>query len=593
MIANGYQIFDDDTKQIRAVTYCDIAILARMNDSVLGLAKALTESGIPTETAQPGLLAKPEAVLAIACLRRLADEADTLATAEIVSLTSGNDAEVWLKNRLHYVANHDATEWNSWLESGEGAFPIVQRLAELRPLCQVLTVKEALELVVAECHADAEVLSWSKSHAKARMRLANLQALIGMAKAYEESCRGSGRVAAISGFVLWLEEQAKAGQDNLAEAGTNSVRVLTYHGCKGLEWPVTICTELDGNIRDNLWGASVQPKGEINVSEPLKDRFIRFWPKPYGKQKKVDLYDRASQSPLAEKFRSEAIEESKRLLYVGLTRARDLLILANPIGKTGVLSSGEWIETLDCPQLLAQGKTQEITFPSGTSIPCECKEYEPEVIPDDLPQIDFIPSLHWFPTKPLVQRLPLIANPSTAEPVPCHVAEVVSIGNPVQVKGNPSLRQLGLSIHGCIAASVCDRSNLNSMLISEMIEANGVKHSVDIDILLDQITSFLNWCESRYGKVSMLAEYPIEMVNENEQWVNGQIDMLIDTPEGWILIDHKASKKSEESFQDLASTYSGQLAMYCKAIEAATNKKVLERWLYLPILGKSIKVEEN
>lgn len=592
LIAEGYQVFDKETKQVRNVTYGDIAILARMNDSVLNLAEALAESGIPTETAQPGLLAKPEAILAIACLRRLADEDDTLATAEIVSLASGDNPEVWLQNRLNYVVSHERHEWCKWLESGDDAYPIIQRLAELRPMCQVLTIKEALELVIAECHADANVLCWSPSHEKARMRLANLQALIGMAGDYEESCCGSSRIASIPGFVLWLQEQSKAGQDSLAEAGTNSVRVLTYHACKGLEWPVTICTELGSNIRDNLWGASVQPQGQIDVASPLKDRFIRFWPWPFGKQQKVPLAERADQSPQAEKFRKEATEEAKRLLYVGLTRARDLLILASPIEKSGNLATGEWIDSLDCPQLLAQGDVQEIAFPSGVSITCVCREYEPEK-EEKSKMPDPSRALSWFAIKTLEDRLPLIANPSAAQPVPCHVAEIATVGKPIQTKGNPNLGQLGLAVHASIAAAVSDRANLDTQLVSGMLEANGVCGCADTDELVTQIGSFLDWCEIRYGKAPMLAEHPVEMVMENGQWVVGQIDLLIDTPEGWILIDHKASMKTEDSFPDLAAGYSGQLGMYRHAVESATNRKVIESWLYLPVSGKAIKVEIN
>lgn len=91
----------------------------------------------------------------------------------------------------------------------------------------------------------------------------------------------------------------------------------------------------------------------------------------------------------------------------------------------------------------------------------------------------------------------------------------------------------------------------------------------------------------------MLAEHPVEMVMENSQWLVGQIDLLIDTPEGWILIDHKASMKSEDSFPDLAAGYRGQLATYQCTVDTATNHKVIESWLYLPVSGKAIKVEIN
>jgi ATP-dependent exoDNAse (exonuclease V) beta subunit len=590
LVTEGYLVQDKNSGAVRKVTYADIAVLARMNDSVLKVADALSEAGIPTETSQPGLLKKPESVLAIACLRRLTDEADTLATAEIVSLTSGDEPEVWLQRRLNYLASHEQETWNNWLESGDDANPIMRRLAELRPRVQVLTVKEALELVIAECHADANVLSWSASHAKARMRLANLQALVGMAAAYEESCRGSGRIASIPGFLVWLSEQAKKGLDSLADAGTDSVRVLTYHASKGLEWPVTICTELGSNIRDRLWGASVQPKGKIDVSNPLKNRFIRFWPWPFGKQQKVPLAERADQSPLAAPFHADAVEEAKRLMYVGLTRARDSLILASPIGRSGDLASGEWVEALDCPQLLEKEAT-EIAFDSGVTIPCVYKEFAPGDMGEPLAADG--QQLYWFQQKPVINRLPLISNPSAAASVPCHIAEIATIGTPIKTKGSPNLGQLGLAVHASIAAAVSDRANLNSQLVLSMLDANGVSGFVSTNELVSQMGAFLDWCQSRYGDAPMLAEHPVEMVMENGQWVVGQIDLLIDTPEGWVLIDHKASMKAEESFPELAAGYSGQLGMYRQALESATSKKVIESWLYLPILGKVIRVKSN
>lgn len=590
LIAEGYLIHDKQSKQIRPVTYSDIAILARMNDSVLRLAEALSEVAIPTETAQPGLLKKPEAVLAIACLRRLADEADTLATAEIVSLTSCDEPEIWLQHRLNYLATHDKKDWNSWLESGRDANYLISRLAELRPRVQVLTVKEALELVIAECHADAHVLSWSPSHDKARMRLANLQALVEMAGSYEESCRGSGRFASIPGFILWLDEQAAEGLDNLADAGTNSVRVLTYHGSKGLEWPVTICTELGSNIRDNLWGSSAQPIGEVDVSAPLKNRFIRFWPWPFGKQQRVPLSDRADQTSEAKTFRDDAIEEAKRLMYVGLTRARDLLVLAYPIDRNGALSSGEWIQALNCDQLLAQGEITEINFPSGVTIPCVCKEYEAEENAPN-PTISAKQELFWFQPQSSYPTTPLVSNPSAASPVSCHVAEITTLGEPIQITAKNKYAELGTAIHACIAAAVSDIANLNPSLIQTLFRSNGVEDSVKSELILNQIGTFLEWCDTRYPNSSILVEHPVEMVMENGQWVIGQVDMLLDTPDGLVLIDHKASTKPDEAFPDLAASYSGQLAMYGKAIEAATQRRVKEYWLNLPLKNKLIRID--
>ena len=84
LIDSAYVIFDKPNKMLRPVRYGDVAILSRSHDGVKALAAALSALGIPVATAQPGLLATPEATLALACLRRLNVPGDTVATAEIV-----------------------------------------------------------------------------------------------------------------------------------------------------------------------------------------------------------------------------------------------------------------------------------------------------------------------------------------------------------------------------------------------------------------------------------------------------------------------------------------------------------------------------
>ena len=77
----------------------------------------LRAAGVPAMTAQPGLLATPETVLALACLRRLNDPGDTLASAEIISLSECSEPEIWVSDRLAYVATGGDTA--KWRETGE------------------------------------------------------------------------------------------------------------------------------------------------------------------------------------------------------------------------------------------------------------------------------------------------------------------------------------------------------------------------------------------------------------------------------------------------------------------------------------------
>src|SRR5690606_34118614 len=103
LLGSGLAVPAKGTETCAPLTASDVAILCRSNDAVTLVAASLRRAGVAAATAQPGLLATPEATLALACLRRLNDPADTVATAEILSLADGLAPEDWLADRLAYL----------------------------------------------------------------------------------------------------------------------------------------------------------------------------------------------------------------------------------------------------------------------------------------------------------------------------------------------------------------------------------------------------------------------------------------------------------------------------------------------------------
>ena len=67
---------DKESGQLRPLTAGDIAVLCRTNVQITHAVKALARWGIPTASGEPGLLSTPEALLVIACLRRMHDPSD-------------------------------------------------------------------------------------------------------------------------------------------------------------------------------------------------------------------------------------------------------------------------------------------------------------------------------------------------------------------------------------------------------------------------------------------------------------------------------------------------------------------------------------
>ena len=104
----GTRVIDPDTKQPRPVRFGDIAVLARTKQHVEEIARALKTARVPMKMSLAGLFKVPEVCLARACLRRLADPADTLASAEIVAFADCDAPELWLADRLRHLGSEGA-----------------------------------------------------------------------------------------------------------------------------------------------------------------------------------------------------------------------------------------------------------------------------------------------------------------------------------------------------------------------------------------------------------------------------------------------------------------------------------------------------
>jgi ATP-dependent exoDNAse (exonuclease V) beta subunit len=67
--------------------------------------------------------------------------------------------------------------------------------------------------------------------------------------------------------------------------------------------------------------------------------------------------------------------------------------------------------------------------------------------------------------------------------------------------------------------------------------------------------------------------------------VAGFADLVAVTSAGFVLIDHKTFPGELEVALERIRDYSGQLAAYAAAIEAATGLAPAGLWIHLPILG--------
>lgn len=591
LVSSGYRIYDKPAKQARAVRYSDIAVLSRSNAGVNAIATALKSNGIPVAIEQAGLLQTPEVILAIACLRRLNDPSDTIASAEIVSLAGCEEPEVWVVDRLNLMskrsADQEGAHGDDWREEGENAHPLLKRLAEIRTDMTILSPVEAIQTVIAEGHLTNIVLMWCYDESEARIRLANLEALITLVKQYEETSLNTNQTASVSGLILWMKDQSSEEQDFLAMPSIDAVKVMTHHRAKGLEWPVVILTDLEAGVRDRLWGIGAMSTGKVDVHNPLKNRFIRFWPWPFGQKKIVPIAGSISRSDLAIELHKQAVEEEKRLLYVSMTRARDLLILA----RTGKRTTGSWINILEADWLDGKRESGTLTMPDGDEVPYQHLNLSaPEGQLDSVRELN---PISWFsPAENNTARMPLKFNPSSATQTDCSVVKSERIGSRMYIKAGVDMAKVGTAIHGCIGAYFTDQvARLTAQEIDAVFQRMSVPDAVRPSELLAQIDALATWIKTRWPEAKAYTEYPVEMKMSNGQLLQGRLDMLLKVKDGWILIDHKSNPGGSDRWEAIAKEYAGQLAAYSMAVEQATGEKVLEKWLFMPVAAGMVKID--
>lgn len=597
LVDSGYLIHDKAGQQNRPVRYGDIAILAATNERTASWVAALSAQGIPVATARSGLLATPEVTLALACLRRLYDPRDTIASAEIVSLADGMPPEDWVANRLRYVASGAPHE--RWLEEGidgHPAHPVLARLAQLRATLPVLAPREALVTIMAACALPQKVASWQSAAGPApdriRMRLANLEALLAFAAQYEDQCRSAHQAASVSSLILWLDELAGQGQDLQAEPAIDAVKVMTHYAAKGLEWPVVVLTDLSRSIKDRLWSISAHTTSDFDAHQPLAERFIRYWPWPFGQQQKVSVSADIARTDTAAAFRRAAVEEEKRLLYVSMTRARDLLVLARSSRKP----TGDWIDVAEAPWLLPDEGADSVCLPDGKKMPTARWGLDPEAPTRERSTGDEAHVIHWFDThKGARTPLPLFLNPSALFGGQASVpAEACPIGTRLAVASSTDMAALGTAIHACLAMSFTDPAiPLTNIEVQNVLAGFEVGEAVSAGALLQQVAAFHGWVNQRWPDARAHVEVPIQHLLKNGQVLDGRIDLLLETAKGWIVVDHKSSLLPPERWVELAAAHGPQLSCYADALAQVTGRPVHQIWLFLPVAGGMLRLTQR
>ena len=579
--SSGLRVSDPETQEVRPMVFGDVAVLAATNSHVQGIAAALRDHRVPMKMTLAGLLETPEVCLARACLRRLNDPADTIATAEIRALGSCEEPEVWLADRLRWLSA-DGDDW-SWAENED---PIVSGIASLRGQAVTQSPVEIVARVLNYVGIRPVVTSWGPDAITAVQRQRNLDAFLDLAVEYENHCASQHEAATLTGFLLWLENPVSPELDlQPVVTGGDAVHVLTYHRAKGLEWPVVVATDFHRTGHLRIWDVRVESSSDtLDLDNPLEGRIIRFYPNVFGNHTKdIPVLDAITGSEEGVRTAAAGEAEARRLAYVGLTRARDTIVIAIPPSKA---RRGAWIESFESSHLLPQG--DEHPLPDGEPIPSALVDLNTVECTAPAPD-PFRPI--WFEERsPADLRLRERLRPSDAAPVEsAAIGEIIEVGPRIPVHGN-DMGKIGTALHAVIAAELVnpgrDDASEHAAAIIRNGSGDGSIAPLDAIESTRRLEAVLN---ERFSPKGMLVEYPVQFVRESGQVLHGWIDLLLETEAGWIVIDHKSSPRPRAEWGAEAAEYSGQLAQYASALRGA-GLTCAGCWVHFPVSGGLVEV---
>lgn len=301
----------------RAVRYGDMAILLRTRNKLRVFETALAEQGIPYYVVGgTGFYQKPEVRDLLSALRAIDDPDDRLSLAAALRspLFALPDDALLLLAQLHgdlgkglSQASQDP-EGLALLDPATAAQ--VRRASDLfgraRRLRSRLSVPQLLDLLIRETGYEA-VLSAAFAGVQ---KVANVEKLRQVAFGMME-----GGCFTLTDFLAYFDRLSRAGEEAeapVALEGGDTVKILTVHGSKGLEFPVVAVADLSGRFRKGNGRWRYRRRKGLGVCLP-------------GEEKPIPT---ALYASLAEEEAAEERAELVRLLYVAVTRARDHLLLS-------------------------------------------------------------------------------------------------------------------------------------------------------------------------------------------------------------------------------------------------------------------------
>ena len=576
LVRDGVTVRDRDTGVPRPVRPGDVAILFRTRESHREFEDALARAGLPSYVYKGlGFFDADEIKDLLALLWYLAEPASDLRAAALLRsrfVRLSDDALRRLAPGLAQALTSDSVRRGGpsgppgepadpELDPADAARLAAARVstARWRARADRMPPAELIDLVLHESAYGIELRG--SRFQQARENLKKFRTLL--RRIQNRGYATLGRIAS------HLDRLAVGDESNASLDATNAVNLMTVHAAKGLEFPIVFVVNLargTGNRRDYIRIGTEQSSGAASVA--VGDF--------------ISEYDEDAQA--------REREETKRLLYVAVTRARDRLYLGSVL-KDGriVPGRGSLAEVLpptllDCFASAAAGLPVEWRAASG-----QLHAFRICTVPDDwsagsTARADALAA--GAPVDASDDLDPLEAVPSVRRATDA----VVSAGPSVPIEeatGSESERLLGTVVHRLLqtlGTAPEDSASGLSALALRLLRADEIAGVADREAFAGRAAAaYEAICRhpevrSLYAASDILHEVPFA-VRRDGLVVRGTIDCLVKVgPTDVAVLEFKTGRPRPE--------HAGQLALYGSvAAELFPEATVTPKLIYTDASG--------
>ncbi len=616
-----------DGEKTRPCRFGDIAVLMRSPRSTGEVfANAMRKAGVPClSTADSAFFTSYEVAVVRAFLRVAENPLDDVSlVSAMLSPIGGFDADQVTAVRL---VRKDAPLYTALFAAAEEEENIrCKMLLDQIDSIRQKSLSDGVHAAILELYLRTDFPKLVYAFGDGEKKEENLKQLLKIAEQFESFSSGG-----LTGFLHYLDRAEESGVTfdgaKTVDAHTDSVRILSIHASKGLEFPICIVATCAKRFSDQDLKRDCQMNASLGFAMKT---FVRSELRGY-----VSLPMAAIRS----KNRRELIAEEMRLFYVALTRAKEKLIFSmcekNVEAK---LLRAALRAVSDCPHEYEICGAQSFSDWIYSVL-----LRQPQNVFGDLQPSIFVPrTKNQLPVRVTIDSVNFVDKTETQTPVMasadgavCNLLKdrfqfvypdaLLSI-LPVKVTATEIAKQessqitlserprflmeagltaaeRGTALHAFMqfadyAAAFSDLEAEISRLREkqyltkeqcEVLNRRAIRHFFSSK-LYDRM------CHARFLKreYSFLYEVsPALIVNEAKDitepiMLQGIADCVFEEEDGIVIVDYKTDYVTEES--ELQNRYAMQLAIYKKAIASQFSLPVKECLLYSLHLGREINV---